>query len=307
MADSNAFGIAGLLGWPVAHSRSPVIHNHWLAKHGIAGRYVLFAVPPEKLDAAVRGIAALGLRGCNVTTPHKQAIFPLLDRVDDLARRIGAVNTVVVEKDGTLTGFNNDGNGFIQSLRDADPKWRPDSGPIVVLGAGGAARAVVASLAAQGAKEIRLTNRTLDKAQEIADAVGSIVKVLPWEQRADALDGAALLANATSLGHGGQAGARYRARPAAAARAGGRSHLHSARDAAACGCTRARQRHRQRSRTAAEPGPSGVQRLVRRDAGNHSGAAPGHPGDVLESIAKIAVRPDCFVVSSLTPRCTFLY
>ena len=204
MADSNAFGIAGLLGWPVAHSRSPVIHNHWLAKHGIAGRYVLFAVPPEKLDAAVRGIAALGLRGCNVTTPHKQAIFPLLDRVDDLARRIGAVNTVVVEKDGTLTGFNNDGNGFIQSLRDIDPTWRPDSGPIVVLGAGGAARAVVASLAAQGAKEIRLTNRTLDKAQEIADAVGSIVKVLPWEQRADALDGAALLANATSLGMAGK-------------------------------------------------------------------------------------------------------
>ena len=179
-------------------------HNHWLAQHGIPGRYVLFAVPPEKLEAAVRGIAVLGLRGCNVTTPHKQAIFPLLDRVDDLARRIGAVNTVVVEKDGTLTGFNNDGNGFIQSLRDAEPKWRPDTGPIVVLGAGGAARAVVASLAAQGAKEIRLTNRTRDKAQEIADAVGPIVKVLPWDQRADALDGAALLANATSLGMAGK-------------------------------------------------------------------------------------------------------
>ena len=204
MADQNTFGIAGLLGWPVAHSRSPVIHNHWLAHHGIPGRYVLFAVPPDKLEAAVRGIAALGLRGCNVTTPHKQAIFPLLDRVDDLARRIGAVNTVVVEKDGTLTGFNNDGNGFIQSLRDADPQWRPDSGPIVVLGAGGAARAVAASLAAQGAKEIRLTNRTLDKAKEIADAVGPVVKVLPWDQRADALDGALLLANATSLGSAGK-------------------------------------------------------------------------------------------------------
>ena len=163
MADPNAFGIAGLLGWPVAHSRSPVIHNHWLAHYGIAGRYVLFPVPPEKLEAAVRGLAALGLRGCNVTTPHKQAIFPLLDRVDDLARKIGAVNTVVVEKDGTLTGFNNDGNGFIQSLRDADAEWRPDSGPIVVLGAGGASRAVVASLAAQGATEIRVTNRTLEQ------------------------------------------------------------------------------------------------------------------------------------------------
>ena len=204
MADSNAFGIAGLLGFPVAHSRSPVIHNHWLAEHRIAGRYVLFPVPPEKLEDAVRGLSALGMRGCNVTTPHKQAVFPLLDRVDDLARLIGAVNTVVVEKDGTLTGFNNDGNGFIQSLRDASPSWRPDSGPILVLGAGGASRAVVASLAAQGAKEIRLANRTRDKAEEIAAAVGPVVKVLPWEQREDALDGVALLANATSLGMAGK-------------------------------------------------------------------------------------------------------
>jgi shikimate dehydrogenase len=199
-----AFGIAGLLGWPVAHSRSPVIHNHWLAQYGIPGRYVLFPVPPEKLEAAVRGLAALGLRGCNVTTPHKQAIFPLLDRVDELARRIGAVNTVVVESDGTLTGFNNDGNGFIQSLRDADPAWSPGSGPILVLGAGGAARAVVASLAAQGATEIRLTNRTLAKAQEIAAAIGPAVTVVPWEEREDALDGIALLANATSLGMAGK-------------------------------------------------------------------------------------------------------
>src|SRR5262249_27789784 len=127
MTNPHDFGIAGLLGWPVAHSRSPVIHNHWLAQDSIPGRYVLFGVPPEKLESAVRGIQVLGLRGCNVTTPHKQAIFPLLDRVDELAQRIGAVNTVVVEKDGSLTGFNNDGNGFIQSLRDANPKSRPAS------------------------------------------------------------------------------------------------------------------------------------------------------------------------------------
>ncbi len=204
MADQSSFGIAGLLCWPAFQSRSPVIHNHWLAHHGIPGHYVLFPVPPERLAEAVRGLSALGIRGCNVTTPHKQAIFPLLDRVDDLARRIGAVNTVVVEPDGTLTGFNNDGNGFIQSLRDADPKWRPDSGPILVLGAGGASRAVVASLAAQGAREIRVCNRTVDKAQEIADAVGSVVKVVPWDQREDALDGIAMLANATSLGMTGK-------------------------------------------------------------------------------------------------------
>jgi shikimate dehydrogenase len=204
MADRSAFGIAGLLGWPVAHSRSPVIHNHWLAEHGIAGRYVLFPVPPEKLERAVRGMAALGLRGCNVTTPHKQAIFPLLDRVDELARTIGAVNTVVVEADGKLSGFNNDGNGFIQSLRDAQPGWRPDSGPVLVLGAGGAARAVVASLAAQGATEIRLANRTIEKAQELARVVGPAVRVVPWERRQDALDGIAMLANATSCGSPGK-------------------------------------------------------------------------------------------------------
>ena len=204
MAEQKPFRIAGLLGWPVAHSRSPVIHNHWLAHYGIPGRYVLFGVPPEKLEAAVRGIAALGLRGCNVTTPHKQAIFPLLDRVDDLAQRIGAVNTVVVGEDASLTGFNNDGNGFILSLREADPSWRPDSGPILVLGAGGAARAVVASLAAQGANEIRVANRTRGKAQEIADVVGPAVKVVAWEERNEAMDGVALLANSTSLGMDGK-------------------------------------------------------------------------------------------------------
>lgn len=204
MADKSSFGIAGLLCWPAFQSRSPVIHNHWLAHHGIPGHYVLFPVPPERLAEAVRGLSVLRIRGCNVTTPHKQAIFPLLDRVDDLARRIGAVNTVVVEPDGTLTGFNNDGNGFIQSLRDADPNWRPDSGPILVLGAGGASRAVVASLAAQGAQEIRVCNRTTDKAQEIADAVGNVVKVVRWDQREEALDGIAMLANATSLGMTGK-------------------------------------------------------------------------------------------------------
>jgi shikimate dehydrogenase len=204
MADANAFGIAGLLGWPVAHSRSPVIHNHWLAEHEIAGRYVLFPVPPDKLARAVQGLAALGLRGCNVTTPHKQAIMPMLDRVDDLARRIGAVNTVVVESDGTLTGFNNDGNGFVQSLRDASPAWRPDAGPVTVLGAGGAARAVVATLAAQGAREIRLVNRTFERAADIAREFGPPVTAIPWAQRADALQDIALLANATSLGMAGK-------------------------------------------------------------------------------------------------------
>jgi shikimate dehydrogenase len=200
----HAFGIAGLLGWPVAHSRSPVIHNHWLARYGIPGRYVLFPVPPEKLEAALRGLPVLGLRGCNVTTPHKQAVMPLVDHVDEMARRVGAVNTIVAQADGSLRGFNNDGNGFVQSVRDARPDWQPDRGPIAVIGAGGAARAVVASLAAQGARDIRVINRTAERAQRMADDYGAPVKALPWSARAEALDDIALLVNCTNQGMAGK-------------------------------------------------------------------------------------------------------
>ena len=152
----------------------------------------------------MRGIAVLGLRGCNVTTPHKQAIFPMLDRVDDLARKIGAINTVVVEQDGTLTGFNNDGNGFVQSVRDARPDWRPDKGPITIGGAGGAARAVIASLAAQGAREIRVVNRTFERARDLQDRFGPPVAAVRWDDREAALDDVTLLVNATNQGMAGQ-------------------------------------------------------------------------------------------------------
>lgn len=203
-AAQNEFGIAGLLGWPVAHSRSPTLHNHWLAHYGIPGRYVLFPVPPEKLVAALQGLAVLGLRGCNVTTPHKQAVMPLIDHVDPLAQTIGAVNTIVVQPDGSLRGFNNDGNGFVQSVRDAVPAWQPASGPIVVLGAGGAARAVVASLAAQGAREIRVVNRTFERARAMADGYGPPVSAVPWEQRETVLSDIALLVNCTNQGMAGK-------------------------------------------------------------------------------------------------------
>ena len=204
MADPNAFGIAGLLGWPVAHSRSPVIHNHWIARYGLSGRYVLFGVPPENVPAALRGLSVLRLRGCNVTTPHKQAVIPLLDHVDPLARQIGAVNTIVVEEDGALRGFNNDGNGFVQSIRDAKPGWEPGTGPIAVIGAGGAARAIVASLGAQGAKEIRVVNRTYANAQALQAIFGAAVTAVRWEDRAAALEGVALVVNATTQGMAGK-------------------------------------------------------------------------------------------------------
>jgi shikimate dehydrogenase len=196
----DGFGLAGVIGMPVAHSRSPVIHNYWLKAHGIRGSYVPLAVKPERLQDALGGLIALGFRGCNVTMPHKQAAMPLLDRVNETARRIGAVNTIVVEADGTLSGFNNDGNGFVQSLRDAKPDWRGDAGPILLLGAGGASRAVVVALLENGAREIRIANRTAEKAQAIATEFGSAVNTVPWDDRATALSEVALLVNCTNRG-----------------------------------------------------------------------------------------------------------
>src|SRR6478752_6431756 len=200
MSTPSGFGLAGIIGMPVVHSRSPVLHNFWLAAHGIKGAYVPLAVAPERLNDALPGLVALGFRGCNVTMPHKQTTMALLDRVNETARRIGAVNTIVVEADGTLSGFNNDGNGFVQSLRDTKPDWRADAGPILLLGAGGASRAVVVALLENGAREIRIANRTAEKAQAIAAEFGSVVTTVPWADRGAALADVALLVNCTDRG-----------------------------------------------------------------------------------------------------------
>lgn len=199
----HTFGLAGVMGWPVAHSRSPLIHNYWLEQHGLMGRYVQLAVQPDQLPLALQGLAALGFKGCNVTIPHKVQALSLVHVLDANAKRVGAVNTIVVKPDGSLMGMNTDGFGYIQSLLDAQPDWRADAGPVVVLGAGGAARAVVLALADHGAQEIRLVNRSFDKAQAMASEFGAPVKAVPWDQRHAALDGAALLVNTTSQGmHG---------------------------------------------------------------------------------------------------------
>ena len=152
--------MAGVIGWPVAQSRSPVLHGHWLTQYGVAGTYLPLPVQPERLPDAIRGLRALGFSGCNVTIPHKLGVLKLVDQVDPVAARIGAVNTVVVQDDGTLSGFNTDAYGFLASLRDVRPDFKAGAGPIVILGAGGAARAVVVALLDDGASEIRLTNRT---------------------------------------------------------------------------------------------------------------------------------------------------
>ena len=203
---STPFGLAGIVGWPVAHSRSPKLHNYWLDKYDILGAYVQLPVAPGKLAQALPGLAALGFRGCNITLPHKVDALALVDEIDANARRMGAMNTIVVQPDGSMKGFNNDGFGYIQSLLDAQPDWRADAGPITVLGAGGAARAVVLSLADRGAKEIRLLNRTDAKATALAAEFGAPVKALPWDQRHAALADAAMLVNTTSQGmHGNPA------------------------------------------------------------------------------------------------------
>jgi shikimate dehydrogenase len=202
--DNRKFTLAGVMGMPITQSRSPILHNYWIAKHGLRGAYGHFPVEPHNLAAAIRGLSALGLAGCNVTQPHKVETLKLMDVVDPLAQRIGAINCVVVQADGSLHGFNHDGYGYIQSLKDANPHWRADAGPIVVLGAGGASRAVVLSLIDQGATEIRLVNRTRDKAQALAAGYEHIVKVVSWAERNSAMEDCALLVNTTNQGMYGQ-------------------------------------------------------------------------------------------------------
>ena len=195
---------AGVMGWPVAHSRSPLLHGFWLKEHRIDGEYVLLSVQPEELAPSLRGLAARGFAGCNLTIPHKEAALAIVDVVDAASARIGAVNTVIVRPDGALEGRNTDAFGFRENLRAAQPGWRAGAGPAVVLGAGGAARAVVAALLDDGVRDIRLVNRGRDRAAALAAALGGPIEVVDWARRAEALAGAALLVNATSLGQTGQ-------------------------------------------------------------------------------------------------------
>jgi shikimate dehydrogenase len=204
MSDS-PFVLAGVMGWPVAHTRSPAIHNHWIARYGLKGAYVQLPVQPDRLEAAIRGLPALGFAGCNVTVPHKVSAMRLMDELHPAARRVAAINTIVVQPDGRLLGMNNDGAGYIQSLRDADPAWRGDAGPALVLGAGGAARAIVVALLDEGVPVLRITNRTLERAQALAEAFGDRVKVVPWAERNEAMTGVSLLVNTTTQGMHGQA------------------------------------------------------------------------------------------------------
>jgi shikimate dehydrogenase len=200
MTHPDRFLLAGLMGFPVMHSRSPKLHNYWLAQHGLTGAYLPLAIRTEGLCGALRALPALGFSGCNLTIPHKEAALAIVDRVDPVARRIGAMNCVVVAPDGSLEGQNHDAFGYIESIREAQPDWRADAGPIVVIGAGGGARAVLVSLIDQGAREIRLVNRTPARAAALQRDLGGPITALAWEKREDALAGAVMLVNTTNQG-----------------------------------------------------------------------------------------------------------
>jgi shikimate dehydrogenase len=196
--------LAGVMGWPVAHSLSPRLHGHWLHRYEIDGAYVPLPVVPERLEQALGALPALGFAGANLTIPHKEAAVSLVDRLSPAAERVGAVNTVVVEPDGALSGDNTDGFGFLAALSESEVGWRAAAGPAVVLGAGGAARAIAVALLDAGTPEVRVVNRTPERARDLAAELGGPVHAVEWAGRAAALADAALLVNTTSLGMHGQ-------------------------------------------------------------------------------------------------------
>ncbi len=196
--------LAGVIGWPIMHSRSPMLHNHWFEKNNLVGRYIPLAIEPKNLEGALRGLHPLGFSGVNVTIPHKQAVILHLDEVSIAAQKIGAVSCIHARPDGALIGSNNDAHGFIRNVKVSFPHWRADAGPITVIGAGGGSRAVCYGLLEEGAKEIRLVNRTLDKAQAIAADLGAGIKPIAWSERHEALGAAQMVVNTTSLGMVGQ-------------------------------------------------------------------------------------------------------
>ena len=197
--------LAGVIGHPIAHSRSPALHGYWLRRYGIKGFYIPMDVSQSDLQEALTALPKLGFVGVNVTIPHKETVMALADIVTDRAALIGAANTLIFRKDGRIHADNTDGSGFMSNLRQYAPQWTAAAGPAAVFGAGGAARAVVAALIEVGCQEIRIANRTRMRAETLHADFGSKVVVYDWVQSANMLDGAALVVNTTSLGMTGKA------------------------------------------------------------------------------------------------------
>lgn len=196
----NKIPLAGVIGSPIAHSKSPMLHRHWLKTNGIEGYYIPMDVSRDNLADVIRALPQMGFVGVNITIPHKEAILEIADLVTDRAALIGAANTLIFRKDGIIHADNTDGYGFIQNLHNGAPTWQPKSGPAVIFGAGGASRAVIASLVEVGVSEIRLSNRTRNRADILQKEFGPKVKVYDWVKAGNMMDGAATVINTTSLG-----------------------------------------------------------------------------------------------------------
>lgn len=204
MIIDNSPALAGVVGWPIAHSKSPLIHGHWLKQHQISGYYIPIGLRPENFETAIRSMPKLGFKGVNVTIPYKETILPLATTISDRAALIGAANTIVFRSNGGIHADNTDGYGFIQNIRQFAPDWRGNTGPALVLGAGGASRAVLSALLDEGVPEVRLTNRTRHRAEILKDQFGARVTIVDWAKKNDACDGIATLVNTTALGMEGQ-------------------------------------------------------------------------------------------------------
>jgi len=192
--------LAGVIGAPIGHSRSPQLHGHWLATLGLRGFYIPMEVSGENFEDVLRLLPKMGFRGVNITVPHKERALALADTVTDRARAIGASNTLVYDPDGRIEADNTDGYGFLENLRQAAPGWKADTGPAAVLGAGGAARAVIVALLEAGAPRILLSNRTLARAERLEAEFGPRIEVVDWVQAGNMLEDATTVVNTTSLG-----------------------------------------------------------------------------------------------------------
>lgn len=197
--------LAGVIGSPIAHSKSPKLQNYWLSRYGITGYYIPMEIAQADLETVLRTMPQMGFVGCNVTIPHKETVLGLADVITDRAALIGAANTLTFGSDGKIIADNTDGYGFMENLRQGAPDWRPESGPAVVLGAGGASRAILSSLIEAGVPEIRLANRTKARAEAMRSDFGSRIAVHDWVEIPDMLEDAATLVNTTALGMEGKA------------------------------------------------------------------------------------------------------
>lgn len=205
MTDLPKIPLAGVIGNPIAHSRSPALHGYWLKAYGIRGHYIPMHVAEADLETVLRTLPKAGFVGCNITIPHKEAVLALADVVSDRAALIGAANTLVFRPDGRIYADNTDGYGFIANLAGAAPSWQAAKGPAAVIGAGGASRAIVAALIETGCPEIRIANRTRSRAEVLRTEFGARIVVYDWAQAANMIEGAATVVNTSSLGMAGKA------------------------------------------------------------------------------------------------------